>query len=457
MTGISAVGDGRPEGQDWRVLLIIFWITSMVEGLGVSQIFAFVPSYLRDMGVGEAERLQFVGLFGALIFVVGMPLVPLWGVWADKYSRKVVIIRSAIVEAIVFAAVALSREPWQLAGSMLLVGFQLGNTGVMLAAIRDSVPNNRIGTALSIFGTSGPIGFAIGPVLGGYVVDRLHWGLPAIFTISAGLSVATAVLIALGSREVRPVVVPVGRTIDLAFGAIRGVLTDRSTRRIFAIFFIAFLANQTARPYVPVLVSQVNGPVDEASAIGLVTGTAALAGALVSPVGGWLGDRIGFRPVLIVALLGAGLGSVLMPLASSVVVLALIAFAAAALYATIAPMVFALLGTEVPADRRSQTLNLVYLPLYFGGIVGPLLASQVVKLGLSAPFVLGAAVNVVGGAAIAIQLGVGGRRTTAREPVRGASRLHSAASGPLPAADPNVADDPRAVAADAVRPPGDHA
>ena len=62
-----------------------------------------------------------------------MPLVPLWGVWADKYSRKAVIVRSALVEAVVFAGVALSREPWQLALSMLLIGFQLGNTGVMLA------------------------------------------------------------------------------------------------------------------------------------------------------------------------------------------------------------------------------------------------------------------------------------------------------------------------------------
>ncbi|MBA2757612.1 MAG: hypothetical protein H0U37_09255, partial [Chloroflexi bacterium] len=76
--------------QDWRVLVLVFWLTSMVEGLGVSQIFALVPSYLREMGVPEADRLAFVGLFSSLIFVVGMPLVPLWGVWADKYSRKAV-------------------------------------------------------------------------------------------------------------------------------------------------------------------------------------------------------------------------------------------------------------------------------------------------------------------------------------------------------------------------------
>ena len=79
----------------------------MVEGLGVSQIFALLPTYLREMGVAEADRLAFVGLFSALIFVVGMPLVPLWGVWADKYSRKAVIVRSALVEAVVFAGVAL--------------------------------------------------------------------------------------------------------------------------------------------------------------------------------------------------------------------------------------------------------------------------------------------------------------------------------------------------------------
>src|SRR6266545_7295785 len=175
--------------QDWRVLLAIFWLTSMVEGLGVSQIFAFLPSYLREMGVAEPDRLQFVGLFGALIFVVGMPLVPLWGVWADKYSRKVVIIRSALVEAAVFACVALSREPWQLAGSMLLIGFQLGNTGVMLAGIRDVTPRARLGTTIAVFGASGPIGFAVGPVLAGILHDGIGWSLPAVFASSAVLSI----------------------------------------------------------------------------------------------------------------------------------------------------------------------------------------------------------------------------------------------------------------------------
>src|SRR5688500_8123935 len=187
----------------------------MVEGAGVSQIFALVPSYLREMGVSEADRLTFVGLFSALIFVVGMPLVPLWGVWADKYSRKAVIVRSAIVEAVVFAAVALSREPWQVALSMLLIGFQLGNTGVMLAGIRDVAPRRRLGTVMGIFGASSAVGMALGPALAGILIDGLGWSLPAVFWLSAALSVGTALLVTFGSREIRPEVIPQGGVVSL--------------------------------------------------------------------------------------------------------------------------------------------------------------------------------------------------------------------------------------------------
>ena len=42
-----------------------------------------------------------------------------------------------------------------------------------------------------------------------------------------------------------------------------------------------------------------------------------------------------------------------------------------------------MLGTEVARERRSQTLNLVYLPLYFAGIVGPAVGS-VVATGVAA-------------------------------------------------------------------------
>src|SRR6185312_7719386 len=167
-------------------------------------------------------------------------------------------------------------------------------------------------------------------------------------------------------------VVPSGRIIDLAFASLRGVLTDKPTRRIFLIFGISFVAIQMSRPYIPVLVEGITGVGPGlASAIALVMGTAALVGALVSPLGGVLGDRVGFRPVLVAALGGASAVLFLMPLVGSVGGLALLAVVLGAATATVSSMIFGLLATELPAERRSAALNLVYLPLYAAGIIGP--------------------------------------------------------------------------------------
>ena len=391
---------------DWRRIVAIFWVTSMVEGLGVAQVFSFLAPYLREIGVPDAERVPFVGLFSALVFIVGMPLVPLWGVWADKYSRKAVIVRSCLVEAVVFACVALSREPWQLALSLLLIGFQLGNTGVMLAGIRDVVPRARIGTVIALFGASGPIGFAVGPVLGGYLVDGLGWSLSGMFWASAGLSVATGALVWFGSREVRPEVIPEGRVLPLAFNALRGVLADPAVVRIFAIYGVAFLANQMSRPYQALIVEGIVGAGPGlASSIGFVAGTAALVGAVTAPFGGVLGDRIGFRPVLIGAMLVGGLALIAVPLAAAIPVLAISVLVFTACNGIVGAMVFSLLATEVPPERRSQTLNLVYLPLYAAGIIGPAVGGTIAGItGPTGPFWAGAVVFLVGGVVVALRV-----------------------------------------------------
>ena len=181
-----------------------------------------------------ADRLAFVGLFSALIFVVGMPLVPLWGAWADKYSRKVVIVRSALVEAVVFAAVALAREPWQVALAMLLIGFQLGNTGIMLAGIRDVTPRARLG-----HDDRDLRGVGAGRVRGragarGHPHRRLRLGAAAGLRACRPCSrsgrrcSSRSARTRCGPRSSRP-----AGSSTLPSRSLRGVLTDRATRRIF--------------------------------------------------------------------------------------------------------------------------------------------------------------------------------------------------------------------------------
>ncbi len=386
----------------------------MVEALGVAQVFAFLPLRLREVGLPHDQVLTFTGLFSSLIFVFGIVLVPFWGVWADKHSRRVVIARSAIVEAFVFVGLALATEPWQVAGSMLLVGFQLGNTGVMLAALRDVTPRDRVGTAFAIFGATSPLGFAIGPVLGAVVIDGLKRPTADVFWLAAGLSLGVVALLLVGSREVRPSVVPTGSVVTLARQAIGGVLSDRVVRRIFLIFGVSMLANQMMRPFVPLLVEQANaGQGSLASAIALVTGTAALLGALLSPLAGPLGDRVGFRRVLAWSLLGAGSAVLAMAIAPGVAALAGISVVYAAFQAATQAMVFGLVAVEVAPERRSTTLNLVLLPLYVAGIIGPTIGAVAGGIGgVPAPFAVAGTVFILGGAVMLASL-----RRAARVPL----------------------------------------
>jgi len=225
-----------------------------------------------------------------------------------------------------------------------------------------------------------------------------------VYGLSACFSVGTALLVTFGTREVRPDVVPTGPSVQLAYGAVRFVLSDRWVRRVFLVFGSAFLISQMARPYIPVLVEHLT-PVGGAVAanIGLVAGTAALAGAAVSPLGGALGDRIGFRRVLIGALLLAGGVVTFAPFAPSLAVLAVTVLLFFAANAVVAAMVFGLLATEVPSERRSTTLNLVYLPLYAAGIVGPVVGSIVVTGSLWMPFALGGVVAVAAALLVAFR------------------------------------------------------
>jgi MFS family permease len=90
------------------------------------------------------------GYLNAAFYLFGLPLVPFWGVWSERYGRIPIIARSAFVEMVVFGVLWLAQNRWQAAFGLLLVGFQLGNTGVMLTALRAATPAGRVGLAISL-------------------------------------------------------------------------------------------------------------------------------------------------------------------------------------------------------------------------------------------------------------------------------------------------------------------
>ena len=200
----------------------------MVEGLGVSQVFAFLAPYLREMGVAggrpAAVRRAVLGpdlrrrhAVRAAVGRLGRQVQPQGG-HRPELPRRGGRVR---LRRPVARAVAARAEP---APDRLPARQHRGD------ARRRSATSSRgtgSGRSIALFGASGPIGFAVGPCLGGFLVDGLGLDPAGMFWVSAGLSVATGALVWFGSREVRPEVIPDGRVLRLAFGALRGVLADR--------------------------------------------------------------------------------------------------------------------------------------------------------------------------------------------------------------------------------------
>jgi MFS family permease len=396
MSAESAAPASTRRASGWIALLVLFGIASTIEAGSVSHVFRFLPLYLGTVHVPPAEVPAWTGYLNAAFFLFGLPLVPFWGVWAERYGRVPIIARSAFVEMVVFTVLWLAQNRWEAAFGLLLVGFQLGNTGVMLTALRAVTPPGRVGFAISLFGVTPSLGFALGPTAGGWLVDHGVLNLHTLFALDAAISLLAGILLLAFAREGPRPPAPSGSAVRLALGALRMALTGRVTLIVFGVFGLAYFALQIANPFLPLLVIRLHGgTAGVAGQIGIVFGASALLGALLSPLAGAAGDRYGFRPLLAGAcvLAAASLGA--LALAPDLVWLTVAAVALGAASATAISMVFAILATAVPVERRATTLNLVLLPIYFSSVAGAVVGSLLVREGLNTVLFTGAAISLV--------------------------------------------------------------
>jgi MFS family permease len=246
-------------------------------------------------------------------------------------------------------------------------------------------------------------------------VDHNVLNLHTLFALDAALSLASGViLLALAREGIRPPAPP-GKAIRLAFDALRLALTGRMTLIIFGVFGLAYFAQQMANPFLPLLVIRLNGGTSGvAGQIGIVFGASALLGALLSPLAGAAGDRYGFRPLLAGACVLAAASLAGLSAAPNLAWLTVGAVALGAATASAISMVFALLATAVPEERRATTLNLVLLPLYFSSIAGGLVGALLVRNGLNTVLLAGAGVSLVA-ALLTTRLPAAGRMTQSDE------------------------------------------
>src|SRR5258708_18073502 len=133
----------------WAVIAVLFAATTCVDSMSWNQLSAYTPLYLRELHVPAAQVPAWIAAISSLRWIVALPLAPLWGVLADRYSRKAVIVRSAVIEAVIFAGWALSTDPLTALAFRSLNGFVLGNTGVILPVQASPPPMQRLGLPIA--------------------------------------------------------------------------------------------------------------------------------------------------------------------------------------------------------------------------------------------------------------------------------------------------------------------
>jgi len=380
------------EHTRWRLTLLLFFLTSMVESFGMSHVFSFMPVYLQELAVSHVT--VWVGVLSALVFVVGLPLVPLWGVWAQRFGGKAVIIRSAWVEMVVFAVLGFSHSLPSVVAAMALVGFQLGNTGIMLSSLRRLVPSERVGFAVSTLSVSSPVGMALGPLLGGLVVHVHLVTLHGLYFADGALSLLTGLMLLMLYREQTAPVgshemssAATGSVWSAAWQLVKFTFSMRITWVLFSIYTVLMLARQMTTPYLPIVIERLQPHFGSVTMmIGVMMGLTALVGAIITVLAGRLGDKVGFVKLLVWAFALSIPLVITLGLTHQLVVFGLTLTAYSALLSSGGAMIFALLSTRIPDSHRSTALNLVYLPLYAGGIIGPSLASALAQFGLWGPF-----------------------------------------------------------------------
>src|SRR5216684_4907564 len=189
----------RGTAAGWVAIAVLFAATTCVESMSWTQLTAYTPLYLRELHVPAAQVPSWIAAMSSLGWILALPLAPFWGVLADRYSRKLVIVRSAAIEALVFAGWALATSPVVALVFRSLNGFILGNTGVMLAVQASTTPKQRLALAIGIVGAGSPAGRALGPILGAALAHVID--VRGLLLFDAALSALMAVLLTVVMRE----------------------------------------------------------------------------------------------------------------------------------------------------------------------------------------------------------------------------------------------------------------
>lgn len=178
-------------------LILILFLTRFTIDTGTRMVYPFIPDYAAGLG------LTVVG-FSWLIFIraiAGMT-APIFGLLADRYGRRNVMMFGLLCQALGASGVALTNQ-WWAAGPMVIFGLSLAAfIPAEQAYISDRVSYDKRGRALAIVEFSWALAGVISLPLIGWLIEYFSWRTS--FLAVGILSLLAAVLIRLQLPDVEP-------------------------------------------------------------------------------------------------------------------------------------------------------------------------------------------------------------------------------------------------------------
>jgi DHA1 family tetracycline resistance protein-like MFS transporter len=166
------------------ILLIVF-----VQMVGSGMILPLLPIYAHDkFGMSPTEISLLVSSFFAAQFIAG----PILGKWSDRIGRVPVLIVSQVGTVVAFLAFGLAGTVWVLFAARIFDGLTGGNLVVAQAYITDITPGNKRAQALGLIGAMFGLGFVVGPIVGGLLVEVGGTRLP--YFVAAGAAAIVVLL-----------------------------------------------------------------------------------------------------------------------------------------------------------------------------------------------------------------------------------------------------------------------
>jgi len=298
--------------RGWKRNLYVIWAAELVAIAGFTVVLPFLPYYVQELGVTDLAQAE---IWSGLLFTghaITMAIfAPIWGSLADRYGRKLMVVRAMFGGAVLLCAMGFVRNVQQLAILRALQGCVTGTVPAATTLVASSVPRQRSGYALGLLQMAIYSGASVGPLLGGLVADA--FGYRAAFWVTATLLFAAGLGVFFLVEER---VEPSRRKEDSsaegsgpAEGFRQGlalVLGSQTLLFMFGTRVVMHFGSGIMGPMLPLFVQSLMPDRDRvASVTGLITGAGAATGALGAVALGRIGDRIGHQRVLVACALGA--------------------------------------------------------------------------------------------------------------------------------------------------------